>query len=747
MRGRAEEPRRNEKDAAEPIYIPAGKVVCVVFAVVGAVFTIMNIGVDNMMMAYINGALCALMGVAYLSIIKTHSLRIAIPVICAVVLFTETNYLITGGEDGFSILWILMVPPIAIYMMPLGKATLASAGVWLVAAAGLWSPLNQYCYDYNRTFEIRFPLLYMAEIAVALMIKKKMTQVEQKRDELLRLNIRYKEDAQQANRAKSAFLANMSHEIRTPINAMLGMNEMILRESTQEEILGYAANVDSSGRFLLSLVNDILDISKIESGKMELICTDYTLSSLLNDVLQMAYARAEEKLIRLVVNVSPDIPDKLYGDGIKIRQVLTNIMTNAIKYTDAGGSVTLIVSGAYEDENYLLLTIGVKDTGKGIRREDIPKLFDSFQRVDEQSNSAIEGSGLGLAISDSFVRMMGGKLQVESEYGQGSYFYFTIRQEVKEGGAIDNFGYKQEEGRRSVPVKQQNFAAPEAKLLVVDDNEMNRAVVRGLLKKTCVQMDFADSGAKCLQQLEENRYDMILLDHMMPDMDGIETLSHIKERYPESKTKVIALTANAIAGAKQMYLDSGFDDYVTKPIDGKNLEKLLMRYLPADKIMTEGMEEYLPGTGKSKDGGKYHEKQMQAEEGQQTDAGFTMEEIQEWKKVVPGLDILTGMEYSMEDKDFYLEMLQMYADMPKTEKLNQDYGKLEEKLKDYRVTVHALKSTSLNIGLVRLAEEAKQLELAAKREDYAYIRLFHEETMALYEECMDRIQKQLERYR
>ncbi len=732
MRGKEEETCRDVKDVSESIYIPAGRAVCLVFAVVGAAFTIINIGVNNMMMVYINGALFALMSIAYLSIIRNHSLKIAIPIICVVVFFTETNYLITGGEDGFSILWILLVPPIAIYMMPLRKAFAASAGVWLIAAAGLWSPLNQYCYDYTRTFEIRFPLLYMAEIAVALMIKKKMAQVEHRRDELLRLNIHYKEEALQASRAKSDFLASMSHEIRTPINVVLGMNEMILRESTQETILQYAANVDASGKFLLSLVNDILDISKIESGKMELICSDYTLSSLLNDVLQMAYTRAEEKLIRIVVQVSPDIPDKLYGDGIKICQVLTNLVTNAIKYTDAGGSVTLNAAGEYEDEEYFLLTIGVKDTGKGIRKADIPKLFDSFIRVDEKSNRSIEGTGLGLAISNSYVGMMEGKLQVESEYGQGSYFYFTIRQKVVDSKIIGNFGYKQGSGCREILVLRQKFVAPEAKILVVDDNEMNRAVVRRLLKRTCVQMDFADSGAKCLQQMEGNLYDVVLLDHMMPDMDGIETLRHIRQRYPENRTKVIALTANAISGAKQMYLENGFDDYVTKPIDGKNLEKLLMQYLPEDKVITEGMEEHIQDN--------VHDEKKDAQE----DTGFMLEELREWKKAVPELDILTGMEYSMEDKDFYLEMLQMYVDMPKLGKLNQYYQKLEEHLRDYRVAVHALKSTSLNIGLVRLSEEAKQLELAARREDCAYIRLFHEKTMLLYDGCMSKIQKQLE---
>lgn len=714
--------KNEEMEAVEQLYIPTGKAVCLVFAVTCAAFVPINLGVGNVMMAVVNGLISLFMLIGYLSIILSGSLKFAVPTIMLVLILVTVQYLITGGEEGFSVLWILLIPPFAIYILDLKKAVFVSLLIWFIVFAGLWTPLNVYCYDYSRTFEIRFPILYAVEIVIAVMIRKKITQVEQKRDELLKLNIQYKNDAEKANRAKSDFLASMSHEIRTPINAVLGMNEMILRESTEENILEYASNVDSSGKFLLSLINDILDISKIESGKMELINADYFLSSLLNDVMQMAYSRAEEKGIGIVVEVSPDTPEELYGDSMKIRQVLTNLMTNAIKYTAAGGTATLIVSGQYMDEDHIRLNMGVKDTGKGIKEEDISKLFDAFKRVDEKTNVAIEGTGLGLAISQSYIRMMDGELQVESEYKKGSYFYFSIPQKVCSHEVIGKFEKKYGTGHIEKNIGMQKFTAPSAKLLVVDDDEMNRAVMKGLLKRTLIQADFADSGKRCLEQIVEKEYDVILLDHMMPGMDGIETLAEMKKRYPDYRAKVVALTANAISGAKQMYLESGFDDYMTKPIDGDTLEKKLMEYIPAEKLDKNRKEE---------------EKGYSAVKEEKKDA-VSLAELKEWKTAAPELDVLLGLEYSIGDKEFYLEMVRMFAGQSKLPKLNQYY---EDKDWDkYHNLAHALKSTALSIGLVRLSEEARQLEYAAKRKDYEYIAICHKEVMEYYEECIHKLQ-------
>lgn len=723
-------------DSVEQLYIPSAKAVCMVFAFVCAAFVPINLGVHNMMMVYINGAISLMMLLGYISILKSGTMRYAVLLIMSVLIIVTIQYLITGGEDGFSILWILLIPPFAIYILDLRKAVVVSLFIWSIVLLGLWTPLNDYCYDYNRTFEIRFPILYAAEIAVAVMIKKKISQVEKKRDELLKINIQYKNDAEKANRAKSDFLASMSHEIRTPINAVLGMNEMILRESTEEPILEYASNVDSSGRFLLSLINDILDISKIESGKMELICTDYSLSALLNDVMQMAYSRAEEKAIKIYVEVSPDTPEQLYGDNMKIRQVLTNMMTNAIKYTDAGGTAVLLVSGQYMDDDRVWLHMGVKDNGKGIKKEDIEKLFDAFQRVDETSNQAIEGTGLGLSISRSYIRMMDGELQVESEYGKGSYFHFHIPQQVRGNEPIGEFEKRYGAHHAESGAYRRKFAAPDAKILVVDDDEMNRAVVKGLLKQTKVQMDFAESGEQCLERMAVCHYDVILLDHMMPGMDGMETLAEMRKRYPNENAKVIALTANAISGMRQMYLDSGFDDYMTKPIDGGALEKLLMNYIPEEKLDQAAAGEKEPTGLKS---GANPKKKAAFDEGE--NGSISLSELQEWKTAVPELDVLLGLEYSIGDMQFYTEMLRMFAEQSKLPMLNEHYGHAD--WGQYHTLVHALKSTALSIGFVRLSEQARQLEYAAKRSDAAYITLFHSEVMEYYGECIRHIQVKL----
>ena len=392
-----------------------------------------------------------------------------------------------------------------------------------------------------------------------------------------------KKDADSANKAKSMFLANMSHEIRTPINVVLGMNELILRETQDNTVRGYASNISEAGKSLLSLVNDILDFSKIESGKMEIVCVDYQMKTLLNDLIMMTKTRIENKNIKLVLDIDESIPSKYYGDEVRIKQVITNILTNSVKYTQEG-SVTFSVKNVERDGQDILLEFSVKDTGMGMTPESIETLLSStFVRFDEKKNRNIEGTGLGISIVRQLLGLMGSELIVDSVYGEGSTFSFVLRQRVVEEAAMGPVEQKTEEIKSG---SKNSFRAPEASILAVDDTKTNLLVIKGLLKPYGMSVDTATSGKECISKCKENHYDIILMDHMMPEMDGIETLKElIKEKLINADTKVVALTANAISGAEEMYINYGFDGYLTKPIDVANLDTYLKNKLPQEKIV------------------------------------------------------------------------------------------------------------------------------------------------------------------
>ncbi len=397
-----------------------------------------------------------------------------------------------------------------------------------------------------------------------------------------------------ASAAKSSFLANMSHEIRTPINAVLGMDEMILRECKDKQILEYANDIDSAGHQLLSLVNDILDFSKIESGKMELHPVEFELFSVMNDCYNMIFMRAKRKELEFIVENDPNIPAFLYGDEVRIRQIIMNLLTNAVKYTK-DGSVRLSFNYETIDDEHIRLIVAVKDTGIGISEENQKYLFDSFKRIEEKSNRNIEGTGLGLTITKKFTEMMGGTIEVLSELYEGSTFTGRLPQKVADRGTIGNFSERLnkrienigEENRRvKEEEKKEQFTAPRARILVVDDVKMNLNVVRLLLKNTLAQIDLASSGEECLKYTLVKRYDVILMDHMMPLMDGIEALHKVREQADglNLDTPVVALTANALVGAQEMYLEEGFVSYLSKPVKSTDLEECLLKLLPEDKI-------------------------------------------------------------------------------------------------------------------------------------------------------------------
>ncbi|MBQ8946516.1 MAG: response regulator [Lachnospiraceae bacterium] len=394
-----------------------------------------------------------------------------------------------------------------------------------------------------------------------------------------------REAADRANKSKSYFLANMSHEIRTPINAVMGMNEMIIRESTDENITNYAHNVENSARNLLSIINDILDFSKIEAGKLEIINAPYSLGVLLNETVNMVEFRSKSKGLKLDVFVEQNLPDMLYGDEVRIRQILTNLLTNAIKYTDEG-TVTLTVEGdrKQDNEEVLELRLAVIDTGIGIRESDLDKLFSQFERVDLIHNKTIEGTGLGLAITHDLVSEMGGTIKVESVYGKGSAFRVVLPQEIKGNELIGDF---HDRFRRDNPIDpDEEFTAPEARILVVDDTRINLMVTQALLKKTEIRVDTAMSGREGISKSLDGKYDIILMDQRMPQLDGTQAMKMIRSREenPNAHTIIICLTADALSGARERYLAEGFDDYLTKPIEGNSLEKMCRKYLPKEKV-------------------------------------------------------------------------------------------------------------------------------------------------------------------
>lgn len=517
------------------------------------------------------------------------------------------------------------------------------------------------------------------------------------------------ETAAAANEAKSTFLSNMSHEIRTPINAVLGMNEMILRESREPNVIEYAENIHTAGSTLLGLINDILDFSKIEAGKMEIVPVDYDLSSVFNDLVNMIHTRADAKGLELLLDFDQETPKLLYGDEIRIKQVITNILTNAVKYTEKG-SVTFSVKfeRVPDDPDSVLLCVAVKDTGIGIKPEDMEKLFSKFERIEEKRNRNVEGTGLGMTITLNLLEKMGSSLQVESTYGVGSTFSFKLRQRVVKWEPLGDYKASYQELLKGHKKYREKFTAPEALVLMVDDNPMNLTVFKSLIKQTKVQVDTANDGDEGLLLAKEKKYDIIFLDHMMPGKDGIETLHELKkqESGPNRNTPVICLTANAISGAREQYIEAGFNDYLTKPIDTDKLEEMLLTYLPQEKMQEAGEE-------------------VMVQENEEIPESLAPLQGAEW------LDMRIGIKNSG-SVEAYLPLLKIfYESIDETEQAIEGFY-AERNIKDYTIKVHALKSSARIIGAQEFGEEAQLLENAGKAENREYIRAHHEGFIETY---------------
>ena len=595
--------------------------------------------------------------------------------------------------------------------------------------------------------------------------------------------------ADSANRAKSVFLAQMSHEIRTPINAILGMNEMITRETKNEDIREYSANISAAGKTLLALINSILDFSKIEDGKMEILSVTYNTAGLVNNLINSVSDRARSNGLYFEVEVDEKLPLELIGDDVRLTQVIMNLLTNAVKYTKKG-TVYLTFKEESRTADSVKFRVSVKDTGIGIRKEDMDNLFASFKRIDEEKNRNIEGTGLGMAIVDKLLRMMGSQIEVESEYGKGSVFSFSIEQRIANAEPIGDYRKRAAESADK-ETRTLSFRAPDAKVLIVVDNAMNHKVAKNLLKLYGIVPDMAMSGAECIERVKEKQYHIICLDHMMPEMDGIETFDILrKEKLLPEDTIVLIMTANAIVGAKEMYLEKGFDDYIPKPIDISILEEKLRIYLPqellkevpdsggesgsqvsggeksqaSDKAIMEtspqnkddDVMEFNPGSGdadmmefipdlqegeiqKDADQRNANNQGQENAGGENRDNSMkTIEEKLAQLKSI-GIDTEAGLIHSASDQDFYLEILGDYVGSFDQKKKDFQRFLDEKNIHDYGVSAHALKSLSRTIGAKKFGETAYAMEQAASGNDEEYIRNNHKQFLDEYEILIKKI--------
>lgn len=552
--------------------------------------------------------------------------------------------------------------------------------------------------------------LIVAQIVISLMAEQNRRLID-----ALQKEKRSQQEAEAANRAKSSFLANMSHEIRTPINAILGMNEMILREEKDPAIRKYAGNIQASGNSLLSIVSDVLDISKIESGKLEIIPVDYEVNSLISDCCNMAAVRAKAKDLELLVECADNVPMKLHGDETHIRQIIVNLLTNAVKYTEKG-TVKLVVGGGYSESGFVM-RVEVSDTGIGISGENLSRIFTQFQRFDLQRNRNIEGTGLGLSIVKRLCGLMNGTVTAKSVLGSGSTFTVEIPQTVVDGTPCGGVNLNYSSGAEHE--YHHSFEAPDARILAVDDLPVNLLVIVNLLKETRIRIDTAGSGRECLEKASQQKYDLILMDHMMPGMDGVQTfeLLHGDKTSPNCGTPVIMLTANALAGMREQYMDVGFADYVSKPVRGSKLEEAIRRNLPESLVLPA-----LTGPG--------------AETPPSAPAEFAG-----LCEAVPELNVNMALQFCCGSAELLNEML---CDFTANDHLTAiETAFAEKRWEDYRLHAHSLKSTALSIGLAGLSERARASETALKNGCTEFAEINHAPLIEEYGGILGKIKEYL----
>lgn len=524
---------------------------------------------------------------------------------------------------------------------------------------------------------------------------------------------RVRRQAEKANIAKSEFLANMSHEIRTPMNAIIGLNDIIMEECGDTEIYAHAKDVQSAAKNLLAIINDILDLSKVEAGKMELVPVDYYIKVMADEVMGMMDMAASQRGLILKYECDKRIPCGYNGDDGRLKQILLNILSNAIKFTSKGFVRAYITGKPGKNAEEEVLIFYVEDTGCGIREEDLSKIFEDFRQVDSKRNRSAEGTGLGLAIVKHLVELMGGTIEVKSTYGKGTTVTIMIPQKIVDHRPVSEMP--------ELPQTEQkitdSFTAPGVKVLIVDDNVINRKVARGFLKNYAFDLTEAASGPEAIELVREARYDLIFMDHMMPGMDGIEAAEIIRRDCGENGTApvMIALTANAMEGMREHFLRCGFQDFIAKPLDRKELNQLLLHWVPEKYRNTEDVpEEITP---------------------------LNPDVFQ-----IDGVDMKAAMKYYSGDEEGFVDLLELYCmdGKRKTELLSQ---LVDTDILSYQIEVHGLKSASANIGAMEVSALAREQENAAAQGDREFIAQHFPMLMAEYETLLTNIGQFLGRRR